>query len=53
MPPVLGSTSLRLIDSSRGFLLLVSALRCDFREQPENGPGPVPKFERKDLDLGS
>lgn len=29
--------------------MLVSALSCDFQEQPENSPGPVWKSGRKDL----
>lgn len=33
-------------------MTLVSALSCDFREQPENGPGPVQTSGRKGLDFG-
>lgn len=33
-------------------MTLVSALSCDFREQPENGPGPVRTSGRKGLDFG-
>lgn len=32
-------------------MTLVSALSCDFREQPENGPGPVQTSGRKGLDF--